>query len=113
VPRHGFLPRTTGKRWVLGILSLVLLAYSTPFAAIAVLWVLVGPARNGLDPLVRIFFTAFLEFHAAVFLVTLLGLVWAVWMPFWVARWAQKVTSYVMLTFLLMVALGIALVLVP
>jgi hypothetical protein len=112
-----FLPRSTWKRCVLGLLSLPLLALSAPLAACAVVLLachILGPIwpafRPAADPdgLVRAFLAVFMEFGLGVFVMALLGFLWAVWTPAWVERGAERAARHVCLVaLLLMVLLGV------
>ena len=96
LPIPNFLPRTPGKRFALAVLSLCLLIISAPFAVLLVISIFVPPQKGAMpDPWMRVFMTVFMETFFGVFVVSLLGLIWALWTPAWVERFIGKIALHV------------------
>jgi hypothetical protein len=109
VATPNFFPRSRGGRFGLAVLSLCLLPVSAPFAVLFV-WSLVALVLPGkpqpIDPWVHAFLIILSETFFAVFLVCILGLIWAVWTPAWVERIIERSARRAMLGALLMMIVG-------
>jgi hypothetical protein len=90
------------------VLSVALLIISAPFAALFVIGIFVPPQKGALDPWLRVFMTVFMETFFGVFVVSLLGLIWALWTPAWMERFVGKVALHVNMSLLIfMIVLAI------
>jgi len=83
---------------------------SAPFAAFFVfsLLTVLLPGFKGqpIDPWVRVFLILLEESFFAIFVVCLLGLIWAIWTPGWVERLIEKFAGHAMLALLFMMIMG-------
>lgn len=86
--QHDMLPQSIGERIILGMLC----AGAVPFAAVFLYALTIGPmGATWAERLIRV---ALWEFFAALLVVGLCGLVWAVAAPSWLRpvteRWAMR-----------------------
>jgi hypothetical protein len=104
-----FFPRSRGGRFALAVLSFCLLTVSAPFAALFVgsLLAIAFPGNAlPINPWVGLLLILLEEAFFAVFVVILLGLIWAIATPVWIERTVEKFAGHAMLAFLVLMIVG-------